>query len=949
MLSHLYMRALVLWVSMVGALDTFAQLKLAEREDLALVHAFDRKELGGGLMTTDIAVRDNSSVVAANQSGVLLFDGGAWELHPVPNRGVARSVLLVDSSVWVGGQGFLGRLMPGRISVWDDHTEAVRTKGGAFADVWTLAHAESGAFFGTSEYAGLVRDDGEVRVLVQGPLQNSFACGKGFAVQQHDVLYLFDAQGTEVNSWAVEPDWRIMGFLPDLDLLVTHAHGLFKRAGEAWLQLTCELNEVLVRSRVNAIEEQAGNWFIGTVDEGIFQTHDWVTVAGHYGLAEGLSGTSVLELCSDAAGNLWSAGEGAVNVIRFSWPQRVPAELAGMAEPGYASLHLPDGSAYWGTSHGLRRTADAGQPAEEVAGLDGQIWSLQSIGDRPWVNHLNGAGWLSGDRYQPVLEGTGVWELVEQPGTGLHFAGTFHGLYRIDVSGSEAPVPVAGFAESSRFVVFESERVIWVAHPYKGAFRVELDVAGERAESVRLYAGAEGLPEPVHVEVLEVGGAPLFSTNDGFYRYDAATDRMEPAADAFEGLIPKGGHVQRLYEGAHATWWFLKDQSVGQIHPHTTNLNASMAVRSVPLTGTPMVEPFERLEILSENRVCVPVESGFLYLDATRMSNDAALPAVEVHSVLHLNDASAEAFLDLDDAELPPGNHALEIRLRGFDARYVGIQRYQWRLEGTDSEWSRPQESARITLGGLGPGTHRIAFRSYVAEGFTGPSTWWTVRVAPRWHERWDVRILLLLFAAAAATFAVIRKQRALRAAHAQESAAAEKQRRAEAERYRRDLESSELRLEAERLRRVEAEMAAKNQELASATMHLVQKSQMASTLKSGLQSLREHLEAPQRKQVDRLLGVLGDGARLDDNWEQFTQQFDRVHVEFHQRLLDQFPDLTKNDLKLCTYLRMNLSSKEIASLTFVTVRAVEVSRSRLRKRLGLESGENLLQFIQSL
>jgi DNA-binding NarL/FixJ family response regulator len=71
--------------------------------------------------------------------------------------------------------------------------------------------------------------------------------------------------------------------------------------------------------------------------------------------------------------------------------------------------------------------------------------------------------------------------------------------------------------------------------------------------------------------------------------------------------------------------------------------------------------------------------------------------------------------------------------------------------------------------------------------------------------------------------------------------------------------------------------------------------------------------------------------------------------VEFHKRITEQFPALTKTDLKLCTYLRMNLSSKEIASLMFVSLRAVEVSRSRLRKRLGLQKEQNLLAFIQNV
>jgi FixJ family two-component response regulator len=71
--------------------------------------------------------------------------------------------------------------------------------------------------------------------------------------------------------------------------------------------------------------------------------------------------------------------------------------------------------------------------------------------------------------------------------------------------------------------------------------------------------------------------------------------------------------------------------------------------------------------------------------------------------------------------------------------------------------------------------------------------------------------------------------------------------------------------------------------------------------------------------------------------------------VDFQNRLRERYPHLTKNDLKLCAYIRLNLSSKEIASLMFVTVRAVEISRFRLRKRLDLDKGINLNEFIQRI
>ena len=131
--------------------------------------------------------------------------------------------------------------------------------------------------------------------------------------------------------------------------------------------------------------------------------------------------------------------------------------------------------------------------------------------------------------------------------------------------------------------------------------------------------------------------------------------------------------------------------------------------------------------------------------------------------------------------------------------------------------------------------------------------------------------------------------------------------------------------------------------------MHLVQKAQLVQTIDSALQSLKKELPNDNKTEFDALLKMIKDGGKLDDAWDSFTRQFDQVHVEFQNRITEQFPQLTKTDLKLCTYLRMNLSSKEIASLMYVSLRAVEVSRSRLRKRLGLNKELNLLTFIQNI
>jgi DNA-binding CsgD family transcriptional regulator len=88
---------------------------------------------------------------------------------------------------------------------------------------------------------------------------------------------------------------------------------------------------------------------------------------------------------------------------------------------------------------------------------------------------------------------------------------------------------------------------------------------------------------------------------------------------------------------------------------------------------------------------------------------------------------------------------------------------------------------------------------------------------------------------------------------------------------------------------------------------------------------------------------------RDGQDMEQLTMHFNNVNYEFFNKLKDRFPELSPNDLKFCAYLRMNLSSKEMSQLMNVTIKAVEVGRYRLRKKLHLQSETNLYEFLTEI
>jgi tetratricopeptide (TPR) repeat protein len=142
---------------------------------------------------------------------------------------------------------------------------------------------------------------------------------------------------------------------------------------------------------------------------------------------------------------------------------------------------------------------------------------------------------------------------------------------------------------------------------------------------------------------------------------------------------------------------------------------------------------------------------------------------------------------------------------------------------------------------------------------------------------------------------------------------------------------------ETRRLReeRLGEELDIRSRELNAQTLHLVQKNEL---LQCVAEQLRDASKAPAPKpsQLRSLQRLVESNLNDTAQWEDFKRHFEAVHPDFFRRLLAQHPTLTAHDLRYCAYLRLNLSSKEIAALLNVSLRGVETHRHRLRKKIGV-------------
>ncbi|MFM9946417.1 MAG: tetratricopeptide repeat protein [Saprospiraceae bacterium] len=164
------------------------------------------------------------------------------------------------------------------------------------------------------------------------------------------------------------------------------------------------------------------------------------------------------------------------------------------------------------------------------------------------------------------------------------------------------------------------------------------------------------------------------------------------------------------------------------------------------------------------------------------------------------------------------------------------------------------------------------------------------------------------------------------------------------------DEEIARLRIEdeARRLReeKLHETLEHRSRELTSQTLHLVQQNEL---LQSVAQRLKEAGAQPDPAQLRTLKRLIEGNLNNEAQWEDFKRHFELVHPDFFRRLLLRFPNLTAHDLRYCAYLRLNLSSKEIAALLNVSLRGVETHRHRLRKKLSMDAEQDLIAWIMQI
>ena len=159
------------------------------------------------------------------------------------------------------------------------------------------------------------------------------------------------------------------------------------------------------------------------------------------------------------------------------------------------------------------------------------------------------------------------------------------------------------------------------------------------------------------------------------------------------------------------------------------------------------------------------------------------------------------------------------------------------------------------------------------------------------------------------------------------------------------ELKRKNLRLEKENISNI---LDKKNRELTTTVLNLIERNEFIAKISEQLQNNENITDIDKPDSVNDIIKTI-DKDVANRLWKEFELRYMEVHKDFHQKLTTTYPNLTANERKLCAFMVLNMSTKDISSITYQSEHSIKIARYRLRKKLGLGKNENLNSFLHNL
>lgn len=911
------------------------------------VRNFDKSTYNAGTQTWCIMQDEGGNMTFAN-SGILEYDGTEWSITQTVNHTGVRSLYYDQETdrMYYGAANEIGY-----VHIDSDYhkryTVMDKDSGVTMEDIWAIH--KIGDSFWLRENTQMYRLDSQE--IKQYGFKDKISCSAYIDddflifVNNHGVYILnSDKEFTQLGGTESLKSMRVISILPfeGSAMFVCEDGRLFIYKNGALTEIRNSRISETTQATVYCAQTDGRNIALGTVTDGVFILDMKTGRSLHLNTDTGLQNNTVLSMYFDREGNLWLGLDKGIDLVQLS-----SAEYSLWGNPdkfgaGYASENH-DGELWLGTNQGLYHAQidDSGRiPSDDsfktVEQAKGQVWDLMVYDDILFCCHDKGV-YMIKDGKCSHIDMNGAWKLERLKDWPQYLLGSsYDRMFLLKKSAGRWAFDcwVEGFDDATKAFEEDTDGTIWFSHWIKGLFKLTLDMKTKSISRAEFMSRNNGFPEDWSNIPIQVNNKVIFTTARGFYTYDSYSDRAYPleTMNSLFNTPPQGASAYVTPYG----YSYFASSSIQAVTYKDDQGNEVMDSLSLKSLATKRLLGFENIRCLSENQIMVNTDEGFSIVNIDRLKEGAEkpIPAVYIKSIdSETDDALYSSTCPQEDStvtlRLPFSRNSIKVKAACPVYESGNGMEFSFMLENYDRQWSQFSTNSRKEYTQLPHGEYILRVRamdnlhSSIRESAIN-----LVIAAPWYYSKlaiiiyiltgivlgWSIYRLMYMYSLKRARLMSMKKEEELR--------------------------KKQLKLDLEH----------KAQDLAESTMNVIRKNEILLEIDSELEQVAENM-AEDRNTSLKILGKIRhqirENIQHDDSWKKFEENFDVVYDDYLKRLSLKYPHLTVADKKMCAYLKMDLCSKEIAPLLNITLRSVEMTRYRLRKKLGLSREDNLTEFLQ--
>ena len=961
---NFWLRKIFLFGCVILPVFVFSQVK---KTGIPNVKNYPKSVYNAATQNWDIAQDSKGFMYFANNDGVLRFDGSQWVSLDIDIPLPVRSVF-VDSKdrIFVGLIDNFGVLELNNSGTYNFVSlKHLLHSDTSFSDVWKIHEIMDGIVFQAFEKLFIYNHFSEQKIKEYSPEEKyrfSFTIDNKLYVQEFGSgLFEYKNSKLEKVLWEgpeIEDDIISITKIGENTLLIGTINRLYKFESGKISEWKSPVNEFIFTNKLfTSIPIFDDQLAFGTILNGLVITDNTGKILQHLNRKNGLQNNTILSLFSDQDNNLWLGLDNGIDFIEINSPISYISQ-GGEIGTGYCCI-VHNNRIYLGTNQGLfvkpfDELIEGKENYTLIKDTEGQVWSLSVHNKQLICGHNFGTFIINNENAVKISDEPGGWKYITLKNDSNKIIGGFYNglaIFKYQNNTWNFEKKITGFDQSVRFLVEDEHGYLWISHGAKGIYKITLDNEKENISYYKMYDSNSGLPSNEQNIVFSYQNNSLVSTIDGVYEYAPQTDSFIKTSQINEHLGTIG-RLKYFKPDKENNLWFIGEKQSGVLR-----LNEDFSYTKITIPFDPLlnkfVNEFEFVYPFNDEHTFFAIDNGFAHYASnhTKSYNQS------------YNSYITKIELNYLDSAIYPIHYKNEIQGRfpfrknsfrfHFTSPYyenLTDLDFSFYLENFSENWSEWTKDNYKDFTNLFEGDYIFHVKSRNVFGNESKTASYKFTIIPPWHRSNTafyiyiiLSIVLILAGLKYILHRIERSKKREKLKHQNEL----KKKEEEYQKQQLIAEKEIIKLRNDKLR---AEKTHRDKELANQTMNIVQKNRL-------LKKLDEELQRIQNNTKDAVvvtkLAVIKARIKkeLDDKQQNrlFETYFEDVHAEFFKRLKEKYPQLSPGDLRLSAYIRMNISTKEMATLLNITYRGVEIRRYRLRKKMDLSREINLTTYLSNI